>query len=431
MNIRPRFLILTLMLGLVMAIAARDYQPSEIVNPNLANRYEYVADPEHMLGESTRAIVNRRLQALRDSTSAEVAVAIVPSIGDYTVEDFSEKVFTKWGLGKSDKDNGVLLLISPESREVRIQTGYGSEGVLPDITCGEIIRTAVIPNMQEDNLDDAVDDATAMIAKVMSSPEYAEELRSKLADNHTGLDEAPIDAADFMWFFVALICCVWLFTCGAYIFDIKKSKRLPDTASKVELWKSSLNTYLIFGILSAMTALPFYFLARRQYRKARFGSHPCPNCGGKTHLLSGQEAMAHLTPSQQFEVKLGSMEYDVHKCDKCGYSEVVGFPTSNSKYTKCPHCGTRAYHLIGASEIQRPTYYNDGYGVKRYRCEYCGNEDDKRYRIPKKDMSGAIAAAAVLGSAGRGGRGGGFGGGSFGGGFGGGMTGGGGASGRW
>lgn len=422
--------ILCLMMMISPAIAARDYEPEEIANPNLANRYDYVADPEHRLSDATHMAVNRRLQALRDSTSAEVAVAVVPSIGDMTIEDFSEKVFTRWGLGKSDKDNGVLLLISPDSREVRIQTGYGAEGVLPDITCGHIIKTAIIPNMREGNLDAAVDDATRMISGIMENPEYAEELRSKLADNHSGLDGAPVEGTDIIWFFVGVFCCIWLFSCGAYIYDVRKARKMKTTAEKAMLWKDSLSTYLWMAIASLLTALPFYLLARHNYRKARYGSHRCPNCGGKTHLLSGAEANASLTPSQQFEVKLGSMEYDVHKCERCGNTEVVGFPTSNSRYTKCPHCGTRAYHLTGASELSRPTYHSDGYGVKHYKCEYCGNQDDQGYRIPKKDMAEVAAAAAVLGAASRGGRGG-FGGGSFGGGFGGGMTGGGGASGRW
>lgn len=413
--------------------AARDYQPDEITNPNLANRYEYVADPENMLGQATRNIVNRRLQALRDSTTAEVAVAIVPSIGDYTIEDFSEKVFTEWGLGKEDKDNGVLLLISPESRQVRIQTGYGAEGVLPDITCSHIIDTAVVPNMREDNLDAAVDDATAMISEIMTNPEYAEELRSKLADNYSGFDKAPLDEDDVWQLLIGMLCIVWLASMALYLYDTSKSKRLHAVADRALLWKGAMNTQLVLGIFSLLTAIPFYLLSRRNYRRTRYGSHTCPNCGGKTHLLTGKEALAHLTPAQQCEVKLGSMEYDVHKCDKCGNIEVAGFLTENSEYTQCPQCGTRAYHSTGESRISDPTYSCEGLGVRHFKCEYCGHGEDKYYDIPKKDMSGAIAAAAILGAASRGGRGGGggFGGGNFGGGFGGGMTGGGGASGRW
>lgn len=406
------------------SISARDYEPQEIENPNIANRYDYVADPERRLSDATHSLVNARLQALRDSTSAEVAVAVVPSIGDYAIEDFAEKVFTRWGLGKEDKDNGVLLLISPDSREVRIQTGYGAEGVLPDITCRLIIDQAVIPNMQDDCLDCAVDDATRMISDIMSDPEYAEELRSKQTDNLT----TPVNSNVMFGFFGFAILCVFLFATVGYFIDLKNARKLSLGGEKAILWKGTLLTYTGLAIVSLGAALPFFLLAFYHYRHARYGEHPCPNCGDKTYLMKGPEAVTFLTPSQQFEEKIGSVDYDVRKCKNCGHTESIPFVNKKSHYKQCPHCGTRAYHLIGAEQIYAPTYQQDGYGEKRYRCEYCGNQDENGYRIPKKDMSGAIATAAILGSVARSGRGGG---GSFGGGFGGGSTGGGGASGRW
>ena len=414
---------------------AKDYEPEDIINPNLADRYDYVADPEHRLSDSTRADVNRRLQALREQTSAEVAVAVVPSIGDYTIEDFSEKVFTNWGLGKKDKDNGVLLLISPDSRKVRIQTGYGTEGVLPDITCGHIIRKAVIPNMRNDCLDCAVEEATEMISEIMSNPEYAEELKSELADNYSGQDEAPVSKETLIGFLLCIAGLLWIVADVYYLSYRIKTRQISSRGTKAQEWRSSL---MLLGFLAAgtlLTALPFYLLALFHYRRARYSSRHCSNCGGKSELLKGAEAKGALTPAQQFEEKIGSVHYDVHRCKKCGNTEVEGYPVRNTQYSLCPHCGTRAYHFIGNRTLRQPTYSSEGAGVSSYRCEYCGNQDDKGFRIPKKDMAAAMAAAAALGAASRrrgGGFGGGFGGGGFsGGGFGGGSTGGGGASGSW
>lgn len=409
---------------------ARDYSPEEIVNPNLANRYEYVADPEGRLSTQTRNRINSRLKALRDSTTAEVAVAVVPSIGEYTVEDFSEKVFSNWGLGKKDKDNGVLLLISPDSREVRIQTGYGAEGVLPDITCGKIIREAVIPNMRQGCLDCAVDEATSMISRVMTEPEYAEELRSGLRDNYSGIDEAPVSQETMIGFLGIVEVLLWLFAGGTYISLRVRTRRFPSASQKAQEWRSSLTLLAILSAATLLTALPFYLLALYHYRHARYGHHACPNCGGKSIRVKGSEKWGALTPSQQFEEKLGSVHYDVHRCEKCGNTEITPYPSNTSKFSYCPHCGTRAYHFIGNRTLRQPTFQMEGEGVSQYKCEYCGQNDNKGFRIPKKDMAAAMAAAALLGSRRRGG-GNVFGGGGFGGGFGGGRTGGGGASGRW
>ncbi|MDE7097197.1 MAG: TPM domain-containing protein, partial [Muribaculaceae bacterium] len=251
------------------AASARDYSPDEIENPNVTNRYEYVSDPEGRLSASTRSSVNRRLQALRDSTTAEVAVAVVPSIGDYTVEDFTEKVFTSWGLGKKDKDNGVLLLISPDSRQLRIQTGYGAEGVLPDIVCGRIIREAVIPNMRMDCLDCAVEEATDMITKIMTDPEFAEELRSGLPDNHSGIDEAPISKETLTTFLGIVAFLLWIVAAASYISRRRKTRRLKSMAEKATEWRTSLTLLGILSIATLLTAFPFYLLALYPYRHAR------------------------------------------------------------------------------------------------------------------------------------------------------------------
>ncbi|MDE7408447.1 MAG: TPM domain-containing protein [Muribaculaceae bacterium] len=420
------------LLAFSLAMYGRDYRPEDIVNPNIADRYEYVADPEGRLGMQTRSRVNARLQALRDSTTAEVAVAVVPSIGNYSIEDFSEKLFTRWGLGKEDKDNGVLLLISPDSREVRIQTGYGAEGVLPDITCGRIIREAVIPNMREDCLDCAVDEATAMISRIMTEPEYADELRSELSDKHSGagIEEAPVSKEVLTGFLAVIGILLWLLACGAYITYRRKAMKMSSSYQKAQEWRSSLTLLAFLSAGTLLTALPFYLLALYHYRHARYGSHTCPDCGGKSIRLKGNQALGALTPSQQFEQKIGSVNYDVHRCEKCGNTEVTPYPVNNSKYSYCPNCGTRAYHFVGNRTLRQPTYHAEGEGISQYRCDYCGYSDNKGFRIPKKDMAAAMAAAAILGSSRRRGGGGGFSGG-FGGGFGGGSTGGGGASGRW
>ncbi|MDE6022548.1 MAG: TPM domain-containing protein [Muribaculaceae bacterium] len=350
-----RIILFVLLLANALPAMSRDYEPDEIVNPNIANRYEYVADPEGRLGEETRQAVNSRLHSLRNSTSAEVAVAVVPSIGDYTIEDFSEKVFTRWGIGKKDKDNGVLLLISPDSRQVRIQTGYGTEGILPDITCGHIISTAVIPNMRNGCLDCAVDDATKMIAEIMEDPTYAEELKSRLKDNYSGLDEAPVSKETVVSFLGIVALILWIVAAWSYISDRRKTKKMTSTVEKAQKWRSTLTLFGFLAIGTLLTALPFYLLALYHYKRARYGSHKCDNCGGKTHMLKGQEAIGALTPSQQFEEKIGSVHYDVHRCDKCGKTDVVPFPTRNTPYSYCPHCGTRAYHYIGSRTLRHPT----------------------------------------------------------------------------
>ena len=73
------------------------------------------------------------------ATSAEVAVVTVRTLGGHTVEEYATALFNAWGIGKQDRDNGVLILVAVDDRAMRIDVGYGLEGILPDGLAGSII----------------------------------------------------------------------------------------------------------------------------------------------------------------------------------------------------------------------------------------------------------------------------------------------------
>ena len=102
MLIMKRLSILFLLIYYLVPMVARVYEPDQMVNPNVADRYKFVCDPAHLLDAATTDGVNRRLYDLRRTTTCEVAVIVVPSIGDTPIEDWCEQVFTRWGIGKGD-----------------------------------------------------------------------------------------------------------------------------------------------------------------------------------------------------------------------------------------------------------------------------------------------------------------------------------------
>lgn len=418
--------ILTL-LAAVLPMAAQVYTPGELVNPNIANRYDFVCDPDRLLGEAVTDSVNRRLYSLRQQTSCEAVVVIVPSIGDEPIEDWCEQLFTRWGIGKKDKDNGVLLLIATEDHKTRIQTGYGVEGVLTDIACNNIIGRDIIPNMRDNNLDGAVNDATATMCAALTDPSVAEELRSEQPDNYQG-HITTIDRQVIVQFVEIIVWLMFLLGLGLFCRDLWKSRKLTGH-DRAMMWRDHLKTYMLCAIFSLGAGLLLWLLAFWMYRRARTKRLKCPTCGAKMKRLDEEEDNEYLSASQDFEEKLNTVDYDVWACPKCGTLERFPYKTDQKKYTRCPACGTIAMKLKADTVLQKPTRYRDGAGEKIYECEFCHHQDHRRYRIPKRDdEAAALAAGAILGSGlGRGGGGGG----GFGGGFGGGATGGGGASGGW
>ncbi len=113
----------------------------------------YVNDHGKVLTENELSGLNKNLKAFDDSTSTQIAVLTVPSYNDREdgpLVDFCHKVFTSWGVGQKNKNNGVLLVIvkhlaSKNGPGIRIYTGYGLEGALPDAICRRIIEENIRP----------------------------------------------------------------------------------------------------------------------------------------------------------------------------------------------------------------------------------------------------------------------------------------------
>ena len=404
---------------------AKEFTPEDITNPNIADRRVYIADPDGLVNESTKAQVNSLLWNLRRQTGAEVVVAVVPNTGNYTEEDFATRLFDKWKIGKSDKDNGVLILIVPDQKAARIATGYGVEGIIPDISALKIIKRSVIPHMKEGDLNGAVLAVAQDVSTVLSDPQAAAELKSSQAESWERMPESDITTEDLIIFIICVVLGVFLVSVCKYVYDSSRLKKL-DRYSQARGWYDNRSTYLLLGILSLGLGLLPYFLSQRKYHNARNKPMKCPACRGMMKKLNEEEDNNLLSPSQDFEEKLNSVDYDVWVCDQCGSVERYAFPNRHSIYQECPHCHTKAMYIVKDHTLIPPTTKASGTGEKIYECKYCHTNTRKKYRIPKKadGTAAALAAGAILGS-GRGG------GGSFGGGFGGGMTGGGGATGRW
>lgn len=421
-----RFFIFIITLFCGVQAFAKEYSPSDIVNPNIADRRVYIADPANLVGKEAKDQANRTLWQLRQAAGAEVVLVVVPNTGEYSREQFATKLFDDWKPGKSDKDNGVIILIVPDQREAWIATGYGVEGIIPDISAARIINRSVVPYMKDGNLDAAVAAVSADVANVLSDPEAAEELKSKEAEAWDKAPESDITGEDVITFLIFVVIAIAIFGYVSFFVESNKFKK-KDRYNQARAWHENLNFYKFFAIFSLGLALFPYLYAKRRYRKLRNEPMTCPACKGKMKKLNEEEDNNLLSPSQDFEEKINSVDYDVWVCDDCGFVERYAFPNKNSKYEVCPHCATRAMTLVTDRTVTPATTKRTGIGERVYECRYCHNNTYKRYTIPKKEdgTAAALAAGAILGSGRSGG------GGGFGGGFGGGHTGGGGGGGRW
>lgn len=110
-----------------------------------------VNDYTNTLTAAEIAGLENKLVAFDDSTSNQVSVVILKSVGDYDINEYALELGRKWGIGGKDKNNGVILLIALGDRKLAIQTGYGLEGALPDIYTKRIIENNIKPYFKSGN----------------------------------------------------------------------------------------------------------------------------------------------------------------------------------------------------------------------------------------------------------------------------------------
>ena len=120
-----------------------------------------------MLTPAARATLESLLTQLQKDTSAAVVVATTASLGDMSVEEYGHRVFNEWHIGKAAADNGVLVLVAPTERQMRIEVGYGLEGVLPDVLAGAIIRDDVVPHFRDGNYEAGILAGVRRVAEVI------------------------------------------------------------------------------------------------------------------------------------------------------------------------------------------------------------------------------------------------------------------------
>jgi uncharacterized protein len=119
------------------------------------------------LSETSKLQLERKLVAFADSTSTQIAIAIIESTGDYDINDYGARLLRKWGIGTKEKNNGILILVAVKDRKMAIQTGYGAEGALPDIITQQIIQNDMKPHFKDNDYYGGLDAATDDIIKYM------------------------------------------------------------------------------------------------------------------------------------------------------------------------------------------------------------------------------------------------------------------------
>lgn len=188
----------TLLLLLVWSHLALAADPSY---PALTGR---VVDGANLLAPDVRQRIEDKLKAHEDKTSDQVVVATVPSLQDVTVEDFANGLFRRWKLGEKARNNGILLIVAPKERKVRIEVGYGLEGALTDALSKVIITTAIAPKFKTGDFAGGIEAGVDAILTILAGDAEEWQRRAEVRSDESSLGEdiAVVIAMIFIFLFI-------------------------------------------------------------------------------------------------------------------------------------------------------------------------------------------------------------------------------------
>ncbi|HMG46170.1 MAG TPA: TPM domain-containing protein [Allosphingosinicella sp.] len=150
-----------------------------VAAPALAQTYPpltgRVVDLADLLTPGQEAELSRKLEALEAASSRQLVVATFPDLQGRTIEEFGVGLGRAWGIGQRQANNGVVLIVARDERKVRIEVGYGLEGIMTDAISSRIIRNDIVPRFRAGDYPGGIDaGADAIIAQLQAPPEAAE-----------------------------------------------------------------------------------------------------------------------------------------------------------------------------------------------------------------------------------------------------------------
>jgi uncharacterized protein len=173
------------------ALAAPDF-------PALTGR---VVDNATLLDVADRKALDAELAALEAKTTDQLVIVTLPSLQGYPIEEFGYQLGRHWGIGQADKDNGVLLIVAPNEREVRIEVGRGLEPVLTDALSRLIIERAILPRFRDGDFVSGIKDGVRDIVQVLTGDAAEVEARTRQAEE---IDWATVVIALIFWSIILL-----------------------------------------------------------------------------------------------------------------------------------------------------------------------------------------------------------------------------------
>jgi uncharacterized protein len=441
---RYSWLLLTLAMGIAI-MPLRAEKVEEVSNPRRLSG-SFVTDGGGVLGPEYIRLIDAVCRDLQAKTTVELAVVTVNDLGGTTSEDFADKLFRRFGIGAAGKDNGLLLLYSRDDHTVRVEVGYGLEGLIPDAKASRILDISAVPYFRNGLIGRGLFMAVRELAQAaaggaMFIPEPATwpdqvKLPAPLLPTEPQKKKGWDPLLSSLLFAGGLIAAALLGTFWT-LMRFRAARGMAARAkvigqakaTTILIWIAAvISFFLIFGFggkflppLVAMLAAPALatggqLLTGRMLRR-RLAAYrlSCHDCGQPMDMVADSEDEKFLNAEEAAEEKAGGMDYEFWQCPKCGAAERLAVKLGKAQ--TCPKCRRRTLTSSRTTLIAATA----DLGGKVRDSETCINPNCGYTHTVEKNTPRLAASGSPGGNGSR----------SSSGSFGGGRSGGGGASKHW
>ena len=227
------------------------------------NFNEQINDEAHIFSQNERDELLSLVQNFEQNSTTQIAIVTLKSLKSRSIEELSLEIARGYKLGQKEDNNGVLLVVAPNEKKVRIEVGYGLEGVLTDAVASEIINSVMIPQFKNGKMSEGVKEGVVAIIKVASGEEFS---------NKTSLSDLPFGVFAF---FAGMLSCFVSVIFGKFFMRTGFSTCFAGLVSTALEQGFGVQNYLIiFGAFAFIFAVFFFILKDVFKRNSQGGSLP-------------------------------------------------------------------------------------------------------------------------------------------------------------
>ena len=173
--------------------------------PELAGR---ITDSAHILNAQDRAAIEAELSSLEAKSTDQIAIVTLNSLDGYAIEDYAIGLARKWQIGQKGKDNGILLIVAPNEKKVRIEVGRRLEPVMTDTMSKIIIQNAILTKFRRGDFSGGIADGVRDIKAVLTGD--GEQVKERAKGARSPHDDPTVFVHLAMWMFIIAFIIFWL-----------------------------------------------------------------------------------------------------------------------------------------------------------------------------------------------------------------------------